>query len=101
MAIKEIDLTAKELYEEVYEEIKKIVGEEWVENDPMILIGYSRDQSLETAHNPNLVVLPESTEQVSKILKVASKYGTPVVAWSTGGNTGGGCIPSAGASSAT
>ncbi len=96
MAIKEVDLTAKELYEEVYVELKKIVGEEWVENDPMILIGYSRDQSLETAHNPNLVVLPESTEQVSKILAVANKYGTPVVAWSTGGNTGGGCIPQRG-----
>ncbi len=96
MAIKEIDLTVKELYEEVYTELKKIVGEEWVENDPMILIGYSRDQSLETAHNPNLVVLPESTEQVSKILAVASMSGAPVVAWSTGGNTGGGCIPQRG-----
>ncbi len=96
MAIKEVDLTRKELYAELKDELATIVGEEWVTDDPVILIGYSRDQSLETAHNPNIVVLPESTEQVSKILELAYGHGVAVVPWSTGGNTGGGCIPQRG-----
>ena len=96
MALKEIDLTPKELYASVKAKLAKIVGDEWVTDDPVILIGYSRDQSLETAHNPNLVVLPESTEQVSGILALANSRGVPVTPWSTGGNTGGGCIPQRG-----
>ncbi|MHB8894228.1 MAG: FAD-binding oxidoreductase [Candidatus Geothermincolia bacterium] len=96
MAVKQVDLTTKELYTELLGKLKKIVGDEWATDDPVILIGYSRDQSLETAHNPNLVVLPESTEQVAKVVRTAHEYGAPVIAWSTGGNTGGGCIPQRG-----
>jgi len=96
MARKVVDVSPGELYQEVYEHLQKIVGEEWASNDPSILIGYSRDQSLEVAHNPNIVVLPESTEQVSKILKLANRHGVAVTPWSTGGNTGGGCIPQRG-----
>jgi FAD/FMN-containing dehydrogenase len=96
MAVKQVDKTSKELYTELLGKLRKIVGEEWATDDPVILIGYSRDQSLETAHNPNIVVLPESTEQVVKVIKAAREYGAPVVAWSTGGNTGGGCIPQRG-----
>ena len=88
MAVKQVDKTAKELYTELLGKLKKIVGDEWATDDPVILIGYSRDQSLETAHNPNIVALPESTEQVAKVIKAARDYGAPVVAWSTGGNTG-------------
>ena len=96
MAVKQVDKTAAELYTELLGKLKTIVGDEWATNDPVILIGYSRDQSLETAHNPNIVALPESTEQVAKIVKTAREYGAPVVPWSTGGNTGGGCIPQRG-----
>jgi FAD/FMN-containing dehydrogenase len=96
VAFKDVDLAPKELYGEVKGELAEIVGEEWVTDDPVILIGYSRDQSLETAHNPNLVVLPESTEQVSEILALAFRRGVPVTPWSTGANTGGGCIPQRG-----
>ncbi len=96
MAVKQVDLTTKETYTELLGKLKKIVGDEWATDDPVILIGYSRDQSLEVAHNPNIVVLPESTEQVAKVVKAARRYGAPVVAWSTGGNVGGGCIPQRG-----
>lgn len=96
MAVKQVDLTAKELYTELLGKLKKIVGDEWATDDPVILVGYSRDQSLEVAHNPNIVVLPENKEQVVKIVKLAREYQAPVVPWSTGGNTGGGCIPQRG-----
>lgn len=96
MAVKQVDFTAKEAYTELLARLKKIVGDEWATDDPVILIGYSRDQSLETAHNPNIVVLPESTGQVQKIVRAAREFGAAVVAWSTGANTGGGCIPQRG-----
>ncbi len=96
MAVKVIDSTRQDLYDRTMRELAKIVGEEWVTDDPAILIGYSRDQSLEIAHKPNLVVLPESTEQVSAVVKLANKNGLAVTPWSTGGNTGGGCIPQKG-----
>jgi len=96
VAIKETDLTTGELYSEVKRGLKEIVGDEWVSDDPVVLIGYSRDQSLETAHCPDMVVLPESTEQVSRVLALAREFMVAVTPWSTGGNTGGGCIPQRG-----
>ena len=41
-------------------------------------------------------MLPDSTEQVSDVLALANRHGVPVTPWSTGGNTGGGCIPQRG-----
>ncbi|MBU4193400.1 MAG: FAD-binding oxidoreductase [Actinobacteria bacterium] len=96
MAVRKLDTTAGDLYREVKKGLEKIVGEEWVSDNPTILIGYSRDQSLETARSPNIVVLPDSTEQVSEILSLANQRGVAVTPWSTGGNTGGGCIPQRG-----
>ena len=96
MAVRKVERSRERLYEEALAGLKAIVGEEWVSNDPAILIGYSRDQSLEIAHKPNLVVLPESTEQVSEVIRLANRYGMAVTPWSTGGNTGGGCIPQRG-----
>ena len=96
MAVRKMDRTRQRLLEEAAAELRKAVGEEWVSDDPAILIGYSRDQSLEIAHKPQLVVLPDSTEQVSQVIRLANRYRMAVTPWSTGGNTGGGCIPQRG-----
>ncbi len=96
MARRVFDTSIKRVYEEVAEELKKICGKEWVSGDDAVLIAYSRDQSLEIAKFPNLVVLPETTEEVSAICKTAYSYSVPVTPWSTGANVGGGCIPQRG-----
>ncbi len=96
MARKKVDVSIKDVYRELLEQLKKIVGDEWACDDPAVLIGYSRDQSLEIARNPNIVVLPETTEQVSRIVKLANRYRVAVTPWSTGANTAGGCIPQRG-----
>lgn len=80
----------------VISKLKEIGGEQFVSDDPAILICYSRDQSLEISKSPEYIVLPENTEQISQILSFAQKNGVAVVPWSTGVNSAGGCIPQRG-----
>jgi FAD/FMN-containing dehydrogenase len=82
--------------QDIVNSLKKIVGDQYVSDEPEILICYSRDQSLETSKSPEYVALPENTEQVSEILSLAQKNGIAVVPWSTGVNSAGGCIPQRG-----
>jgi glycolate oxidase len=42
---------------------------------------------------PDIVVLPETKEQVQEIVKFASKEGIPIVARGAGTNQAGSCIP--------
>lgn len=42
---------------------------------------------------PDAVILPETTEQISQILKIANKNKIPVIARGAGTNLVGGCIP--------
>ncbi len=76
--------------------LEEIVGERWVTDDPSVLICYARDQSLEISKAPEFVVLPESTEEISQILKFSQENKISVVPWSAGVNSGGGCIPQRG-----
>lgn len=86
------DLSEKNLKEAV-EELKEVVGERWVSNDRSVLISYSRDFTVTSGTMPHIAVMPESTEQVSEILKIAYRRKIPVVPFSTGFNHGGLTIP--------
>jgi len=82
---------------EAVEEIKRVIGDEWVVRDPEKIRGYLTDETAEPVRpEPCLevvVVKPASTEEVSEVLKIANKYRIPV--FPRGGGTGlvGGCIP--------
>ncbi|MHA1268966.1 MAG: FAD-binding oxidoreductase [Candidatus Helarchaeota archaeon] len=82
--------------EKIIKGLIEIVGENWISNDPAILVCYSRDQSLEISGSPDIVVLPKDTEEVSRVLRFANNNKVPVVPWSTGVNSAGGCIPQCG-----
>ena len=60
------------------------MGEEWVTDDPVILIGYSRDQGPLPATYPHLVVLPASTGEVAEVYKVANECKVDVIPMGTG-----------------
>ena len=45
---------------------------------------HSRDQSFHEAHPPDMVIWPESTEEVSQILRYAHAACIPVTAWGAG-----------------
>ncbi len=78
---------------DAYEILKGIVGEEYISDDPAICeayragpggyecaLGYERVMT----KIPGAVILPKTTEEVQKIVKVCNKYKIPFVPYSTG-----------------
>jgi len=78
------------LSREAYNALENIVGKEWVTEDramieayvggcidPVAAIALARKSA---AHRPAAVVLPASTEEVTSIVKVANRYGFPIMA---------------------
>ncbi len=85
----------KTITSETCEELSRIVGPENLITDPERMLDYSHDEfSLrEIGHMPDVVVKPKNTEEVSLVLKLASRELIPVTP--RGGATGlcGGCVP--------
>jgi len=77
---------------ELIDRLQKIVEPGYVLSSEMDLILYSYDASLEKA-KPDVVVLPDSTEEVSKVVALAHKEKIPVLARGSGTNLTGGTIP--------
>ena len=78
--------------QDVLEHLKEIVGPEHVLFSDMDLALYSYDASLEKGM-PDVVVLPATTEEVSKIMALAHREKIPVLGRGSGTNLTGGTIP--------
>jgi FAD/FMN-containing dehydrogenase len=65
--------------EEIYEGLTKIVGPEYVSNQPEERFIYSRDPGTMEPYEPDFVVMPNSTEEVREIVLLANRTETPVV----------------------
>ena len=74
------------------DELKAIVGEGRYFDNKEDLLMYSYDAFMVKAV-PDVVLLPVSTEEVSRIMKVASREKIPVTARGTGTNLTGGSVP--------
>ncbi len=81
------------LKDEVIQELKEIVGEKDVLTDKEDLVAYSYDATTSWAHLPDVVVFPKSTEEVSKVLKLANEKLIPVTPRGAGTNVSGGSVP--------
>lgn len=58
--------------------VRKIVGPEWVSNDPAILITYANDPfPMSRMRMPRYVTLPGSTDEISAIVEYAEKERIP------------------------
>ena len=77
----------------VEQKLKEVVGEQWVTTNPADLSSYGRDFTVFSGEKPNLVVLPQSTEEVQGIMKIAYAHKIPVIPLTTGFNHGGLTIP--------
>lgn len=64
--------------------LREIVGDEWATNDPNIIVSYTRSIIPPDVELKYYIVLPETTEQVSKIIKFANKHNIPFMARSGG-----------------
>jgi len=62
----------------ILKELRGIVGKQHVLTAPEDLVAYSYDGTF-AEHRPDIVVRPDSTEQVSKVMKVASREAITVV----------------------
>ena len=78
--------------ERIIEEMAIIVGKENVLSSETDLLLYGYDASLFKG-KPDCIVLPGSTEEVSKIVKFCHKEGVPVIARGSGTNLSGGTVP--------
>lgn len=81
------------------QELEKIVGPTYIRHRPVDLMVYEYDGSVEGAvelASPTAVVLPKSTEEVVRIVKLAWEAGMPVVARGAGTGLSGGAVAQAG-----
>ncbi len=74
------------------ERLKDIVGPEYVLASAMDLALYSYDASLDKAE-PDVVVIPNSTEEVSKVMALAFREKIPILGRGSATNLTGGTIP--------
>ncbi len=75
--------------------LKDIIEPDYVLSSEMDLTLYGYDASLERGR-PDVVVLPGSTEEVSKVVALAYREKIPVVARGSGTNLSGGTVPARG-----
>ena len=60
----------------ILDKIEKAVGKEGYSTDPAVLYIYGFDASI-YHHNPDVVVQPRTTEEVSEIMKIAYELEYP------------------------
>jgi len=78
--------------QDLIDRLGEIVGSDNVLSSHMNLMLYSYDASLEKGM-PDVVVLPASTEEVSKVMALAYKEKIPILGRGSGTNLTGGTIP--------
>ena len=81
------------------ERLAAIVGKEWVITDRAGKGVYeldASDESIVGIHTPDVVVLPKSTQEISRIVKLANAVETPVVVRGAGTGLAGGTITTRG-----
>ncbi|HEX4667648.1 MAG TPA: FAD-linked oxidase C-terminal domain-containing protein [Chthoniobacterales bacterium] len=73
-------------------ELRALLGDEIVAADDATRLAHSGDKWFAT-HQPDVVVFPHTTEQVSRLLHFASENKIPVTARGAGYGYVGGCVP--------
>ncbi len=79
--------------ETVKEKLSEALGNDWVSDNPVDLSAYGHDCTIFSGKCPNIVVMPQATEEVQKIFRIAYEHGIPLVPQTTGFNQDGSAIP--------
>src|SRR4026207_534388 len=80
---------------ELASDLRELLGEEIVANDPDTLVAHSSDKWFAT-YPPEVVVFAKSTADISRLLQFASREKVPVTARGGGFGYVGGCVPARG-----
>jgi glycolate oxidase len=75
------------------ERLEEILGSKYLITDRNDLIPYSKDETSDAQAFPEVVVKPDSAEQVSKIMKLANELLIPVTPRGLGTGVSGGALP--------
>lgn len=78
---------------QVIEELRHILGPRGVIDNPDALMTYEADGCVMDLHEPHVVVVPTSTEQVAAVVKLAARAGMPIVPRGAGTGLSGGATP--------
>lgn len=81
------------MHEHFIDELRRIVGPYGVIDDPHALMTYNADGCMMDTHEPDVVVVPTTTEQIVAVVKLAKKAGIPVIARGAGTGLSGGATP--------
>ncbi len=76
----------------VLDELKALVGSQWVLTEPDRLMVYEVDALTSHPFPPQAVVLPTNTEEVSRVMAVLHREGIPVVPRGAGTGLSGGAL---------
>ncbi|WP_191561098.1 FAD-binding oxidoreductase [Metabacillus idriensis] len=79
--------------ENIVDALKYILPESGVSVNQTVREQHSRDESYHAPSLPDIVVFPETTLQVSEIMRLANKYQVPVVPFGLGSSLEGHVIP--------
>lgn len=82
--------------EKILTELKTIVGIDFVSNDPAELYMYSIDPGASEPRNVDFVVMPRTTEEVQKIVRLANEEKIPLVPMGAGLTLSGLTLPAKG-----
>lgn len=78
---------------ELFEALQQALATERVTKNETTLDGHSSDESYHTPHLPEVVVFPETSEEVSKVIKLANEYEQTVVPYGIASSLEGNVIP--------
>ncbi|HVJ41472.1 MAG TPA: FAD-linked oxidase C-terminal domain-containing protein [Dongiaceae bacterium] len=65
-------------------DLTALLGDNRVSTNPGILDRHGHDESYHETHLPDVVVFPNSTEEVAQIMKLARRHGAPVIPFGVG-----------------
>jgi glycolate oxidase len=77
----------------IIKSLQEVISGDKILTDTDILEKYSRDETSDLSHLPEIVVRAKSTADVSKVLKICSKYKVPVIPRGAGTGVTGGSVP--------
>jgi glycolate oxidase len=77
----------------IVDELEKVVGSEFVSTNRADLYIYSYDLTPAEPKWPDIVVLPQSVEEIKAVIRLANREKIPVIPYVAGGNVGGLTIP--------
>jgi len=77
-------LPFEEVYPKAAKELQKLMGDRYSTEDGELEEHGKETSGYAARSNPQAIVYPNSTEEVSKIMKICHKYGVPVVPYAAG-----------------